>query len=372
MLDRILRVIKRLSRRGRKAVRKATRAYRLKPGLPEGLTEEEMRDLSREVHGKGVRETWFVHLSGWKDAGAFALVVKLEGGQTWKLIYKNAFYGQDQIPALKGFPALPGPPEFAVYANCADEICRYLPAVYRCEEVQAGCQYRYFLEDLNSEYHTFTGERTLKQITGQMAEFHRALAEWGGHADLSGFIRYDAAFSSALREYTLASLEQYQRGLPNEKVRRFLDEWLSISALHADPGFDVEGTLQPVHGDLNWRNVMWNKRRPSEFKLLDWEWAGWSQPHADLVSVTKHMPAELAARALTAYAATVPGFSLAEHQRIFEWHRLERGLIDASFMAKQVVEAPPKTRMNVVRFIEDSLDQTFEAASRLRSAERAG
>lgn len=361
----MLRLPYRLYRRGRGWLRAFARRRPFISGLPPGLDKEELDRVCRQATGRGLRSASYAHLSGWKDSGAYRLSLRLEGFRFWLAIYKLSVYGQDQIPALQGFPARVGPPEYTVYSHGSSPLSRFLPEVYVAHEVEPGCCYRYVLEDLYEKYQVLPNRRGLEAITPLLPMFHQALQEWGQQVDLDRFIRYDAGFSHGLRTYAEAALAEFASEYPDSYVGQWLQSWPRVAELHADPGFDPYDRLQPIHGDLNLRNVVFGRRDTSSFKLLDWEWAGWGRPLADLASVVKHMHTEQAEWAFETYAEAAKLPDIREARRRFYWECLERGLIDAAFMAKQIVEMPPKTRMNVFGFLDNSLRQVTDSCRAL-------
>jgi hypothetical protein len=336
----------------------------LHPGLPAGLDPSTLDAVTRRWQDCPPGEVRYQHLSGWKDSGAYRVHVSLPDGRAWRLIFKEAYYGAEQIPALRGFPGAPGAAEYAVYSQAEGALSGYLPQVYQAEAVADGCHYRYLLEDLSEGWGIVTGGKGVRALLPALPDLHRALREWGATADLGGFVGYDAEFSAGLRRYALDSLTAYAERGPGDRspVSAFLRGWDAIARAHAGPGFDLAEDAQPIHGDLNLRNVLFNRGGNGAARLLDWEWAGVGRPYADLAALVKHLPAEVSDEALTRYAALRPERPLAEHRRRFAWELLDRGLWDAAFMASQILLSPPKTSMNVQGFLSASLRQAQQSA----------
>ena len=356
MLRRAVSRLLVLARSGRRLLNRPPRKPWI-PGLPEGLTFEGLDRLAQERHGRRLISTAYRHLSGWKQLGAYQVELRLGGDECWTLVYKDSYYGPSQIPALKGFPARVGPPEYSVFKQASGGLCRFLPEVYSAEELEPGSHYRYLMKDLSEDYALKIGEPGMQVMVQRLPEFHAALAEWGQGQPLPEFIRYDSTFYADFGDYITGAFERYLRVHESDAVRRFLATWPKIERMHRDPGFVLLDGLQPIHGDLNLRNVLFHIRQTDQVKLLDWEWAGWGQPHADLASITKHLSEAACDQALDAYARLQPRLSREEHWRRYQWYRLERGLLDAAFMAVQIVESPPQTGMNVAHFLESSLRQ---------------
>ena len=120
-----------------------------------------------------------------------------------------------------------------------------------------------------------------------------------------------------------------------------------------------------IHGDYNPSNVLYHVQRPEQIKLLDWEWAGVGVPHADLVSLMKGARPDVEERALRIFADHDRGLGLAEHRRLYDWCKLERGLLDGAFMAAQFLRLPPTTGFNFSGHIEASMRRVLIALQQL-------
>ena len=92
-------------------------------GVPPGITRELLADICQREFGDQPVDIVYAHLSGWKESGSYRLYLKTDRGRNWTLIYKNAVYEQDQIPALATLPLKPGSAEYVVYANPPGTLC---------------------------------------------------------------------------------------------------------------------------------------------------------------------------------------------------------------------------------------------------------
>jgi hypothetical protein len=240
-----------------------------------------------------------VHLSGWKAAGSYRLLLQVKGGRRWRLIYKNAVYSTDQIPALAKLPVIPGPPEYLVYSNAGGPLGQYLPAVYLCSEIVPGRHYQYLLEDLGQAYRKITSLEAILSAVAELPSIHRALCEWSRSVDENRLLRYGLEFSVAFQEYALETLERYAQKTANEAVSEVCQLWPRISEVYLCEEFQEIGTACSIHGDFNPANVLVHNRYPHRIKLLDWEWAGLGMPHADLASLIGGRKREIEHQALS-------------------------------------------------------------------------
>lgn len=333
-------------------------------GLPEGLNYEVLADLCLQHTGGSLKKVSYVHLSGWKRAGAHRVFLEDYRGRKWRLIYKNAIYDLDQIPALHSFPIKPGLPEFLVYSHARGALAEFLPDVYLCTEKIPDVHYQYLLEDLGAEFVRISGShRSAKsKVAAKLPVFHEAMRRWLSEVDQDRLLRYDFEYSEALQRYAGAAFTRLARSTSSHLVREVCDLWSNISETYLAPEFSDLGRNDPVHGDLNVANVLVHKSNPAKFKLIDWEWAGFGVPYADLVSLFRRADPARSVKILAFYAANIIGRDPDEAARIYEWCRLERGILDAAFMAAQhsgSAEATPVLQQSITPFIKEALETTL-------------
>ena len=177
-------------------------------GVPEGLRFDALNDLCLLYLREPLLRVSYYPLSGWKKSGAYRLLLQTETGDKWSIIYKNAFYGQDIIPALNGFPINPGPPEYTIYSNAEGEIARYLPTIYICREIIPGLHYMYLLQDLSKYYRQARDKKDILTITSELTKLYEILGECNYNINEDSFIIYDGDLSSRLKTYIIESLER--------------------------------------------------------------------------------------------------------------------------------------------------------------------
>jgi len=333
ILDRYL-----FSRLRRFAWKQRTRKVTIR-GLPEGLQIDILEELAEKQFDAKLVDVSYVHLSSWKNTGAYRLNLRLSNGRTWSLIYKNAIYDHLQIPALADFPVMPGKPEFLVYSAADQGLRDYLPVVQHCRELIPGKHYVYILQDLDRDHVQLAQNHdNFIFAVRQSIVLHQAMQSWMIKVDSSKLLQFDRQYSRALRKYAKRNLELYAQRMGDEEVFKVLDLWPQISELHDRDEFYEPQAYGMIHGDFHANNIYVNQGAPRSIRLIDWEWSGIGKIHADIASLLKRASPELEKKAFDLYTELLPNFSAQTHLRYYEWCHLERGL-QAAFLAMQQVES---------------------------------
>lgn len=333
------------------------------PGLPEDLPREAIEEVCRTHFGGAPAAFRQQHLSGWKASGAYRIFTQLNGGREIRLIYKTAIYNEKDLPALAGLPVQPGPAEFAILSQADGPLASYLPCVYLAEEAIPGALYRYIMEDLGEEYIRALGDDRIQKAADLFPEFHEAMLRWNPR-DQAGLIQYGRDFSATLQTYALPRLEKYIAQHDDPAIRELLDNWQGISSKHLDPEFFDAGTHGLIHGDPNYSNVYLHASDPKKMKLVDWEWAGFGTPYADLVSLLKGGPSYLERWAVDRMAARLKHPS-AQAYRLYMWSYLERGILDAAFLSVQALITEHQTRFSLHGAVASSARRALRAYRQL-------
>jgi hypothetical protein len=340
-------------------------------GIPDGIHFETLEKLSLQHTGAKLKKVSYVHVSGWKRAGAYRLFLENGKGHEWRLIYKNALYDPDHIPALKNFPIMPGPPEFVVYAHAKGDFARYLPEVYQCTETVTGQQYQYLLEDLADEYIPLSDKRNIKdkfRVVAELPSLHSAMQEWSAGIDQSLLVHYDSSYSLALRQYAGKVLVQFAQQNPSDRLREACDQWDSIMGLSLDRIGAGIGTNAMIHGDANGANILVHKSDPDKYKFIDWEWAGFGLVFSDAVSLFRRADAATNKKVLATYLKNSAETAFDDPASLYEWCRLERGMLDAAYIAAQHMgssELEQRRKGWAPQFVEHSLKTMLSAYQKL-------
>jgi hypothetical protein len=320
------------------------RVQSVRSGRPEDLPADRLAAVTEEVFGFVPVRCRRQKLSSWKRTGAFRLQVQGADGGSASLVYKDADYAQEEIPALEGLPVLPGIPEYVLYSGADGALLRYLPRVYWIEEVVPGRHYRYLLEDLSAGRRPSADAESLLECAARLLVLHRELAAWYGRARRPGLLLYGREFSLMLQPYIERNLRRYAAWSREPLAEELCRAWPEISILHRSAVFWAAGTLTPIHGDFNASNIWIGGE--GQMRVVDWEWLGLGLPYQDLVSLLKRAPRELEERALQVYAQGDDSRSADDHRRLYQWCKLERAILDAAFLAVQAMQSRWRTGMD--------------------------
>ncbi len=345
----------------------------LRGGLPEGITPDYLNTVCMDYFDEKAVAFTHQHLSGWKPSGAYRLLIKTRRGKVISMVYKDAAYAYDQIPALIDLPVHPGLPEFIVYSQPIGPLAPFLPRVYLAEEVTPGVRYHYLLEDLGQDYHKISALEDVSRVSAMLPRLHQALSEWWAAFQPQGLLDYGKGFPQALQEYAYSSLEKYSHRSNDEALKSVLACWCEIAELHLSTEFSQLQRMHPIHGDTNYTNIHIHNHDPFQFKLVDWEWAGYGLPHADLASFVKGMPDDVERPALRQFFGSPQNpnpclnleLTFEENRRLYLWCLLERGLLDAAFLTVQHLNALYLAKFSLPEAISRSLTQVLSVYRQL-------
>ncbi len=334
---------------------------RIVPGLPEGIAFETLDRLCRQQFGHALEQVSHSRLSHWKPAGAFRLFLRTRNRQNWSLIYKDERYSTASIAALEGLTVRPGPPEFSIYQAGSRTLRHYLPQVYLSQEIVPQQHYRYLLEDIRFTHRRAAYADDLVAAGAELSALHAALRDGLPSAARRLLLRFDTHYAHSLLEYARYHLEQYIHLTQNRLAAQVLGVWPRLVRHYQPETFLRPELLQPVHGDYNRSNIHLPLRADNPLKVVDWEWAGVGLPHADYVSLLKEADAATEARVLALLYAADPRLTPGDHRRLYAWCRLQRGLLDSAFLARQQQHAPQHRQNWFQGYIQASLRDIFEA-----------
>ena len=220
------RYLRSIARAAKRRITKSTAGKDWITGLPPGLLPEFLDQICQDVKNKPLGRVKFKHLSGWKESGAYRLEINLGSGHKWYLIYKDANYHTDQLPALKGLPYQPGPPEYTVFNNPPPSLAAFLPHCYWAEETEPACHYRYLFEDLADEFTRIRGVTGLLNTVEALYPLQEALQSWTPEPGCK-LLHLDQESARALQGYVHEMISRYQQERPTPVAEEFLQ--LSIN-----------------------------------------------------------------------------------------------------------------------------------------------
>ncbi len=342
-------------------------------GLPDGITAETLNKICLDQFSEKALSYSYQHLSGWKPTGAYRLLMKTHRGNEIRLIFKDSIYQKDQIPALAGLPLRPGPPEYTIYSNPTGAIAAFIPQVYLAEEITPGKHYRYLLEDLGQNYHAVGYQKEFVLSCYLLPKLHQALQDWSNEIKPQGFLQYGKKHAWSLQKYAHDNLVIYSQYSDDPILKSVLLCWPKIADLHLQEEFYRQQSNILIHGDTNYTNFFLHTQDIEQFRVVDWEWAGYGLPYADLASLLKSIPEDIEKTAFKKYINASDGrnqslnqnMPFEENWRLYLWCQLERGILDASFLAVQYIKAPYPARFSLPRAVSQSLHQILKVYQQL-------
>jgi len=369
----VLKTKKKVSRYFRKP-----QPYEVITGNPPELQHEMLASLCLEHLDSPLKEVSYVHLSGWKNQGAFRVYIKAINGKVWSLIYKNSKYNLLEIPALNGFPASPGYSEFLIYSDTQSNISKYLPIVYLCVEREPGKHYQFLMEDLSGIYtqaSSIPRKKFRPLIVSELPAFHKEMKKWSQKNLNEKLPKYNSQFAYLLIQYARKIITRVAQTTNNIAAANVLSRFSLIENQFLDKKYFHNRDLSLIHGDMNIANVLVHKNLKGNIKLIDWEWAGIGHPLSDLVSLYRTAKAETYKPVLECYYENKLSRNYHCSIAIYEWCRLERGLINASFMAAQHMGSKNFEDRNPVKwlpFTEAYLNVVLDAHNALLNSDSTG
>lgn len=354
-LNRLARLI--LPRSARTLVRR--HRQRPRPGLPPTLEPTVIDRVAGQLSASRLHATSYQSLTTWKDTGTFRVTLRFDEGRVRRVIYKRAVYSLDEIPANEGLPVRQGPPEQLVAQTTEGPLVRFIPRCYWVEVDESAQHFDYVWEDLGVDHEHFLGypeTNSMTDIAGSLVAMHGALrTQFDGNEQ--DFLHYDQPYCEELWEYTIHSLTSYADQTGDRSTRALLGRREEVGEVFLDPTFHKGRPVQPIHGDCNGTNI-WVHSEGGELRMkaVDWEWAGYGLPHADIISIVR-WSSEMERDAFVERYCASAGLTDVERQR--RWLRranMERAVLDAGFLSKQYLD--PKRSQEWFRgFIAASLEQ---------------
>lgn len=292
------------------------------PGPPAGLERDRLNEALQSLGYGRCRNVWHRHISRWKRAGAYRLCIESKDERTVRLVYKDAWYSQDDFPALEDLHLSPGYGEYAVYHFLASPDTRFLPTVLLAEEVEPKRHYRYLMADLSLE-HRRCGTRPsdLIHVCECLPALQSELQTLTEQDLTTPLIAFDHEFALQLLDYANENLGAYAASHPDSVVAALVSKWASLSDTYRR-GAEQAYACQPmtlIHGDYNTDNIMVGQGEEGPIKAVDFEWCGWGLPQMDLASALKGAPSELCAHCVASFARRWGATSTTEQQQSFEF-----------------------------------------------------
>lgn len=355
-----------------RSARTRIRRYRQRqrPGLPPTLDAGVIDHVAEQLSTSRVHSTHYQRLTTWKDTGTFRVTLRFDDGHERRVIYKRAVYSLDEIPANRGLPVRQGPPERIVAQTKEGPLAPFVPRTHWVDVDQASDHFDYVWEDLSLDHEHFLDYQEANSrvdLADSLVAMHRALRTQFDGVDVAEFLKYDQDYSEKLWEYTISSLSRNFERTGDPVIRSFLARKDQVREVFLDPAFHVDRPTQPIHGDFNGTNI-WVRDEGGtlRMKAVDWEWAGYGLPHADMISVLKWCSEDEKREFLGGYCSAAGLGSVANERRWLRRANMERAILDAGFLSKQYMD-PRRSqewfRDFIVGSLEHLLDETDVFAS---------
>ena len=348
-------------------VRRATgvhQADKRTRGLPPGLDHDVLHRVVRERLGTEVAGVSYEHLSNWKPTGAYRIIVEDDRGRPGTLIFKNADYSLDSVPAQEELPVTIGAPEFAVMSGLREPLQSFLPDVYWTGDVAGEQRFCYLMEDLHWRWYRPMRGRDILAAARAIPRLHAAIRAVVD-PNAAGLIHYDDGYSEGLRTYVTENVERYLSVHPDDEAERLWEDWPRLKAAHIEAVPHPPFGNRLIHGDFNIANLYLHWRSRDRLKAVDWEWCGLGYPHTDLASVLKHASPDVVDRAIDEYGGAHPNTSPVDHERTYAWCRLQDAIRDAGYVAAQFTYFEHRPRVEPSVYLARTLRRARSAVDML-------
>ena len=324
-------------------------------GTPPSLDPALLNTVVRDVTGSDPSRILYRQMSGWKKSGAYRLVIRTHANDKLSFIYKNALYSKDEIPALQGLPIQPGIGEYLFLKHTADAKAEYLPTAFHAIEVETNLHFQYIMEDLSGQFRTFINEADRDHLCAALPEIHQSFESWFSTEERERLLRMDRDFADRLIDYAHESLTEYRTKQPDQSVDALLADWPQFSAVFRRSADTAYGNqpLMLIHGDCNASNILFH-RKTKAIKLIDLEWAGWGFPHHDLVSILRGIEPSLETQHLKRFSSGLGPDREDLDREIFRHCGLQRALLNAAFVGKQLLNADDNGPQWFASFVNDA------------------
>ncbi|MGI9609054.1 MAG: phosphotransferase family protein [Acidimicrobiia bacterium] len=351
-----------------RTLKRMVRRRRRLPGLPAGLEEVEVDAVCRTEWGRGLKGAFHLPIRSWKNSSASFVWLQLKGGGSRRLIAKVARYSHEVHAASVDSPLDAGRPELWAYTKAKSDLEAFLPGILLARRSDDGRSYAYLLEDLNTSFEHPSGPSALKSALDGMFDMHRALARAAGKesTESGDLLQYDGGFSERLVGYSGRALSEFAQITSSGVVTAMADRWDELAGIYLGAELSDHWEMTPIHGDYNTGNVFIRTSAPRDTKAVDWEWAGFGIPHADMASLLKKAEPDVIHWAMERLSQNDPGRTASQHQRAFNVSVLERAILDAGLVAVQY-NSDPERFSSLESWIEGAATRGLVHLDRLAS-----
>lgn len=315
---------------------------------------------------------WVAHRSlGWKIAGAYRLWLQLDDGRSTRVVLKHLDYSTANLPAATGLPFDISRTESLVYGQ-AEQHPQVVPRTYLTldlEDGSAGPGALVVMEDLAGGWARPRIHHAYALIILRLDDIHETMSQIASRGPgRQALVPYNEALAWPLANLFEEFVMAEQTALGDPEAEALLSTWsevrhvLTSSALPEIPSTFIHGDLAPANVFIRWLPT-------PQIRLIDYEWMGFGFPHADLACLLKRARPSIERMSLRLYALRHRSVSFREHQIVYEWSQICRGLLDAIYLVRHRRVLEPQPDRPLSNFTRLSLRRAWLAASRLNSVQ---
>ena len=312
--------------------------------------------------------TAYRHLSGWKKTGAYRIFITLKNKKNFLLIYKLDNFSLENMPALEGLPVKLGKIEYLLYSLPFSPMNVYLPMVYYVKKGDNPRGYQYYLEDLKSDYENilFDDKSSILFAAKKIKEITFFLTKWKENYKIDDFTIYNTKIKEEFKTYALRNFKSLQMKKPSIVLENVINKWDEISDLYINYITPDEKNLPTIHGDFNRSNFWLNTHNKNIIKATDWEWSRIGLPHSDLASLLIGQPNHFEKEALLEFSKCFDDYTLKENHEYYLYSKMERAILDCSYLAATLSNSNEKTKFNMRKFVDDASSRILIAYSEMK------
>jgi len=335
-------------------------------GLPPTADRKRINNICKNHYDSTVLVTFYEQISGWKPTGAYRVFTVLKNGKRTSLIYKNEDFSKENIPALDGFPIMPGKIEYLLYSS-PHPPNNILPKAYHVEKTNFHT-YQYYFEDLNRQYKRIDNRdyKSIYHAAKKIRKMNQYLDDWRKKYNINDFPIYNLEFRKKAQNYALQNFQRYYSKKPHAAFKKVLNEWDKISDVYVNYLKSDNEKLTTIHGDYNRTNLWIDKNNGNTLKIVDWEWSGIGLSHLDLASLLIGQPKHIEKEAMLEFTKSQGEYTLKENQEHYTFSKLERAILDCSYVTGIDLSIKRKSRFNLNTFAINASLRILEAYSEMK------
>ncbi|UCH02056.1 MAG: phosphotransferase, partial [Candidatus Bathyarchaeota archaeon] len=190
--------------------------------------------------------------------------------------------------------------------------------------------------------------------------------DWRKKYNINDFPIYNLEFRKKAQNYALQNFQRYYTKKPHAAFKKVLNEWDKISDVYVNYLKSDNEKLTTIHGDYNRTNLWIDKNNGNTLKIVDWEWSGIGLSHLDLASLLIGQPKHIEKEAILEFTKSQGEYTLKENQEHYTYSKLERAILDCSYVTGIDLSIKRKSRFNLNTFAINASLRILEAYSEMK------